>query len=181
MQLQPVDPCDGAAFAEWFAVVEAVMEDQRPGDHDWTRQDLRAVALRGRPAPAGERPPPQLVDLLVARADGRAVGAAHLERPTRENLGSAFLWVSVLPTARRRGVGRALLAAVADRAAADGRATLIAELDEADFSRRSPGRAFAAATGFTCALEEVRRDLAVPVDAARLDALEAAARPHAAG
>ena len=45
----------------------------------------------------------------------------------------------------------------------------------------TPGRAFALKHGWTCALLETRRDLALPPDEARLSAAEAEAREASAG
>ncbi|HZG95657.1 MAG TPA: GNAT family N-acetyltransferase, partial [Mycobacteriales bacterium] len=137
----------------------------------------------GQPRTAGSPQPDELYELLVARDDdGRAVGAARLELPTRDNLHFCAVDVQVLPDARRRGFGTALLAAAIDRAQAAGRTTMVMRIDEPPAQEgRSPARAFATRHGFARATAEVRRDLALPVDAARLDAVESECRPHAAG
>lgn len=55
-------------------------------------------------------------ELIVARRDGRLVGAAGIVWQSWAKPGGFPLWVHVLPDERRRGVGRALVAA-ADTAA----------------------------------------------------------------
>ncbi|MDP9434449.1 MAG: GNAT family N-acetyltransferase, partial [Actinomycetota bacterium] len=57
----------------------------------------------------------------------------------------------------------------------------LVEVEQPAGAATTPGRAFAEARGFRCALAEVRRDLDVPVPAERLDALEAACLPLAQG
>jgi GNAT superfamily N-acetyltransferase len=85
----------------------------------------------------------------------------------------------VHPAARRRGTGTALLAEGARLARATGRSTLVAEVLEA--GPDAPGCAFARAAGWTCGMRETRRDLLLPVDGARLSALEAEAAAASAG
>ena len=45
MQIERVDPRDDQAFAAWFAVLEAVELDDRPGERGWLPGELRAQAL----------------------------------------------------------------------------------------------------------------------------------------
>jgi GNAT superfamily N-acetyltransferase len=177
-----VDPCDERSFAQWFAVVDAVDLDTRPGERQSTLREQRAAALDGRPADDGTPPPDDLVDVLVACDAGRVVGAAWLEQPLRDNTQVLYFTLRVLPDARRRGVGAALLEAATARCSDAGRTVLMTEVDEPPgLERRSPGRALLERSGFTEALVEVRRDLALPVDPAHLDAVDAACRPRAAG
>jgi GNAT superfamily N-acetyltransferase len=56
--------------------------------------------------------------------DGSIAGLAILRCPTADNLHLGRLDVRVAPTARRRGIGRALVAAAAGRARSDGRRLL---------------------------------------------------------
>jgi GNAT superfamily N-acetyltransferase len=171
-----VDPQDDRAFAAWYAVVAAC---DRPGEVDWSAEELRQLALRHRPGSDA----PEHVTLVAVRDEaGRTVGAGRLDLAQRDNRHLAFLDVRVHPEARRRGVGRALLGDLERRSAAAGRRVLCVEVDEAPAEvGASAGRAFAERSGFRCALDEVRRDLALPPDEARLAALEQAATPYAAG
>jgi GNAT superfamily N-acetyltransferase len=182
MQIEHVDPRDVAAFAQWFAVVEAVALDTRPGERDLTMREAREAALEGRPADDGTPPAEELVELLLARQDGRAVGAARIELPLSDNTDVLFFVLSVLPEARRNGVGRSLLDAVNARAKASGRRVLMSDVDEPPaVEGRSAGRALLERAGFAEALVEVRRDLALPVDPARLDRIDAGCLPRAQG
>lgn len=183
MRIEQVDPRDERTFGAWFAVCDAALRAVRPGEVDHTWQDQRATALDGMPAPDGTPPAVELQDLLLARDDGgRAVGAARLERPLTDNTAVGFFLLHVPPADRRRGTGTALLDEVTARCKDSGRSLLVTELDEAPADLgRSPGRAFLQQAGFDEVLVEVRRDLALPVEPARLDAVEAAAREHADG
>lgn len=178
MLIQPVDPRDEAAFAAWFAVQHAVEEDERPGEPGYLPEELRASALTG----SGPDPDTAIV-LLSACLEGAVeegvVGAARLDLPRRDNLHLCELSLFVHPRARRRGVGRALLAEVERRLREDGRTSVMGYTDE------PPGRPSAMASGAGRALgyvltqEEVRRDIDLPLDPDRAAALEAAARPCA--
>lgn len=180
MRIEEVDPADDGAFADWFAVVDDVAKHDRPGETGWLARELRAAALAGRGE--GEAPPDERHDLLLARVDGAPVGAAQVELPLSDNRHVLGVQLHVRPQARRRGVGTALLEQAVRRGRDAGRTALMGELDEPPaLEGRSPGRAFCTRHGLVEALEEVRRDLAVPVDPARLDALEAACAPHAVG
>lgn len=177
-----VDPRDDAAFAAWAGVVRQVERDTRPDDVPQTPQERRAAALAGRPGGDGSPPPEEEVVLLLARREGRPVGAARGELPLTDNTHVLYLEVHVLPSERRRSVGSALLADLVERARAAGRSMLMADVDEPPgVEGRSAGRSLLEGAGFAEALVEVRRDLALPVDPARLDAVEAACRPHARG
>ena len=173
MDVQPIDPRDDRAFADWFAVVDATQRDLWPGEPGWLAVELRARAL----AEGGD----ERVELLVAADDtGRVIGAARCGAPLRDNthLVSSELWVH--PAHRRRGAGRALLTTVERRALADGRTVSLIEHDE-PAGADPAGRVFARAHGYECAQVDHRRDLAVPADPARLVRLEEDCLPRAAG
>lgn len=177
MRIEPVDPRDEDGFAGWFAVLDAVHHDTWPGDPGWQLGEQREKALAGvRPDAATSVP------LLVAVEGDRSVGAARLELPLRDNLHLADLELAVLPAARRRGVGSALLTEAERLAAAQGRTTVIAPVEEPPaLLGRSPGRAFALRHGYTLGQTEVRRDIALPLDAARVAALAATCASYADG
>lgn len=181
MQIEDVDPRDDDAFAHWFAVVDAVTRDLRPDETGWLPEELRQSSLDGQPRTDGSPPPDELYELLAARDDdGRPVGAARLELPMTDNQHVGFFTLDVLPDAHRRGVGTALLDELAARTRAAGRTTLMCDHDEPPaLAGRSPGRFFLQRHGFTEALVEARRDLALPVDPERLDALDADCWLHA--
>jgi GNAT superfamily N-acetyltransferase len=79
---------------------------------------------------------------LLGIEDGEVVGAVAYELPLLEDLDIA--WVNVLVDAkhRRRGVGRALLAALIDAVAAEGRSRMVG-----DARVGAPAEGFAAAVG----------------------------------
>ncbi|GAA1434414.1 GNAT family N-acetyltransferase [Mycobacterium cookii] len=84
----------------------------------------------------------------------RLVGVAELELPLTENPDLGWAEVHVVPEDRRRGVGRALWDAIAERARADGRARVGGEVS-VDLEVAGAGFAFAAAMG---AVEKHRED-----------------------
>jgi len=172
-----VDPRDDVAFGRWYAVTTDVLRDLRPEDDQPPLAEQRVAALAGLP----ERRPSELVELVLAvdPAD-RPVGAGRLELPVRDNTHVAYVELHVPAAQRRRGTGTALLDALSARGRAAGRTLLMTELDESPaLAGRSPGRAFLTAAGLECALEEVRRDLALPADQDRLAQLEARCAPLA--
>jgi GNAT superfamily N-acetyltransferase len=94
-------------------------------------------------------PPDGRLVFWAAREDGVLVGGAYLQLPDRENLQLGFVGVQVLPEARCHGVGRKLVRAVAERAAAEGRTRLAGETSD----RVPSGAVFARAVGATAGLE----------------------------
>jgi RimJ/RimL family protein N-acetyltransferase/N-acetylglutamate synthase-like GNAT family acetyltransferase len=182
VEIVDVDPREDRAFGSWFAVVDTVTRHDRPGETAWVERELRAEALEGLPADDGSPPPDELREHLAVTDGGQVVAAARLELPQADNRHVAFFWLGVLPEQRRRGVATRLLDEITARAAAAGRSRLMVDLDEPPhLAGRSPGRAFAAGTGFACALEEVRRDLDLPVDEEHLAAVDREALPLAPG
>jgi GNAT superfamily N-acetyltransferase len=168
-----IDPRDDAAFAGWYAVVDAAQRDLFPHESGWLPTELRAEAL----AEDGD----ERVELLTATDEnGRVVGAAKCEAPLRDNthLVSSELWVH--PGHRRRGAGRALLVETERRALAAGRTVSLVEQEEP--ADADPGfRGFAGVHGYKCAQLDHRRDLDLPVDPARLDRIEEECLPRAGG
>lgn len=178
--VREIDPRDDADWAGWFAVFQAVQEYARPGEPNWTSHEQRALALRHRLPDDGNRTGLSRQDIQLRLDEGVARLTLHL----RDNTHLADLAVWVLPGARRRGLGTALLREGLRRAAADGRTHVETEIDEPGAEvpgAEVPGVAFARRHGFACGLRETRRDLALPVAPALLDELEAAARPYAEG
>jgi len=160
---------DDARFAEWCEVWAATQRADRPDERPRPARDHVALGRR-LVAPGGS------VDGThrTAVVDGTVVGALRLLLPVRDNTTVAYVDLAVHPGARRRGVGSALLAEAGRIAAAAARTTMVAEVDEP--VPGTAGRAFARHHGWTCDLEESRRDLVLPVDEARLAALEEEAR-----
>ena len=172
--VRQLDP-RGPGVEAWAAVQAASLVADRPADPPPPPAEVRAGALAGLP----DRDPSELVRLLLAVEGGEPVGAALVELPLRDNTHLAYVEVHVLPEARRRGVGTALLGAAEQ--AAD-RPLVTTDLDEPpDLVGRSPGRRFLERHGFGCALTEARRDLELPVPEPLLTALEREAAARSAG
>ena len=176
MELVDVDPRDESAFAEWFAVTDAVEQHLRPGEPGWLLHEERALSLDG------QRPDTDdACELFAVRDAGRLVGAARVTMPQVDNRHSAEVLLAVPPSERRRGAGRLLADEVERRARAHGRDTLVAFADEPPTGDGGAVvRAAAAALGWQVVQVDVRRDLDLPLDPARVARLEADCRPHAA-
>ena len=116
-------------------------------------------------------------ELGAASQDVPVAGFYRLVLPDLENRGRAFVTPIVHPAFRRRGIGRALLRHVAQRAEADGRA----ELDSV-VPQGSAGDAFAQKLGATPGIIDARRILDLRrVQASRFAKLRADAAEHAKG
>ncbi len=166
---------DDGLFDAWCAVWAASERADRPDEEPRPASEHVGLA-RQLAAPGGSRRGTHRA--AVAGGDG-VVGALRLLLPVRDNTSVAHLDVAVHPAARRRGTGTALLAEGVRLARAAGRSALVAEVLEA--GPDAPGCAFARAHGWTCGMRETRRDLVLPVDEARLSALEAEAAAASAG
>jgi len=114
---------------------------------------------------------------LATTASGTLLGCCVLGLPVQDNLANGFLSPTVAPSARRQGVGTALVAHAAEQAALAGRRLLMSEARVG-----APGHAFAESIGARPGLLEVRRILDVgPPLRARLAGLRAEAEQHSAG
>jgi GNAT superfamily N-acetyltransferase len=114
----------------------------------------------------------------LAYVDGVPVGYVDMELPYLDNLGNVQIQLSVLPAYRRRGVGRALIDMVVERARAAGRKNIIGHV----MSRHPDGALFAAALDAKPGLEEVRSRLDLrTLDQDRIDGLYGEAWRHATG
>ena len=175
VEVEQIDPRDERAFARWFGVVRAAEEHDRPGEPGELLHEQRSVALDG----AGPDPDTAVV-LLAGSVAGEVVAAARLELPMRDNVHLCELVLCVHPSARGQGVARALQAEV-ERCARDrGRSTLVTFADEPPgWQGRSGNRGAALALGYALAQQEVRRDIDLPLDPARVAQLERACRPYA--
>lgn len=122
--------------------------------------------------------PDEPQECFLATADsGAPLGCYALELPQRENRQNGFLNLLVGVGARRRGIGRILLAHAGRRAELAGRRLLMG-----DARVGAPGSAFAAAVGAKPGLQDARRILDIGPDLrARLPALRADAAVRATG
>ena len=173
MQIVETGP-DDERFAAWCGVWAAARLADRPDEAPRPQSDH--VALGRRLVTEGSS---QRGTHRAAVDGGTVVGALRVLLPVRDNRDLASLEVAVHPSARRRGIGTALLEGGTRLAAAAGRSSLVAEVDEP--GPDTAGAAFARRHGWTCALRETRRDLLLPADEERLSALEADALAASAG
>ena len=160
---------DDARFPTWCEVWAATQRADRPDEEPRPVRDHVALGRR-LATPGGSMAGTH----RAAVADGGVVGALRLLLPVRDNTTVAYVDLAVHPVARRRGVGSALLAEAGRLAPAAGRTAMVADVDAP--VPETPGRAFALRHGWSCDLRESRRDLVLPVDEARLAALEEEAR-----
>jgi GNAT superfamily N-acetyltransferase len=174
MHIDVIDPADDGDFGRWFDAFNASYVFDWPGEPGWQYAECRAKALGVGGANA-------VIDLIAA--DGDAVlGTAQLAMPLHDNLHRADLQLAVLPEHRGRGVGSALLVECERRLEESGRPVMIAYYESPAWRPGpAPGDAFSARHGYTVAQVELRRELRLPYDDARLHALEEQCRPYADG
>jgi GNAT superfamily N-acetyltransferase len=170
-----VDPFDEAALRAWYDTKEAGLAAGRidPPPRGFAEQLVHFQSSSTS----------RTVYPFVAVDGDTVVGAGDLELPMQDNRTLAMFELAVPPAWRGRGVGMALLAYVVDQARAEGRTSLLAEMFAPSGTALAdwPGARFADRNGFTTRLTEIRRQLRLPVDPARLDALEAKAAEKASG
>lgn len=164
-EVAELDVDDDAVLRAFWEVEQAAQRADRSHPVLWT-YDAR-VRMARRPAPGGRR-------TLLGVYDGSGlVGTAELSVSTKDNPHLAELEVNVLPSHRRRGIGRALHDEAVRRGRAEGRRTFVGEVHQPAADRPSGGMAFARAMGFDSAHREEHlvRDLPAPpetlVDAER--------------
>jgi GNAT superfamily N-acetyltransferase len=100
-----VAPVRGTGLAEPLRLLEGFLRDGEPVSEGFA-EALRAAVERG------------VIEVLVAREEGRAVGVAVLAYRPSVSAAGPFASIEDLyvePGARRRGVGRGLLEAVGER------------------------------------------------------------------
>jgi GNAT superfamily N-acetyltransferase len=135
-------------------------------------------------APGPERPTAEALESgpgsarrVVLARDGRPVGFLTMSLPQKDNLHRATLHIMVHPSARRHGIGRALMAEADRIATENGRDTMVGIVHtayEGGPSRPVAGAAFAEASGFTVANTEIRSRASTTPVAAEDGLLDAA-------
>lgn len=133
--LADADKGEWAMFADLLA---AFWDDVIPGERPIPVSELRAEVLF---APRHRRVLP-----VLARSDGRPVAAATLLMDERRPADAWVKFLFVTPDRRREGIGAALLRALGERAATDGRTrvstrTLLHQRRATAFMRRAGGQA----------------------------------------
>lgn len=127
-------------------------------------------------------PSPQRRRLLLAAYDGdRMVGALLSDRNLDNNLHQADIEIGVAADRRREGIGTALWDRAISDLSADGRSTLLTEINVPSGVSldEHPVVAFFSARGFTSVHTEDRCILAVPLPEQRREALDAGASTDA--
>ncbi|MGC1239152.1 MAG: GNAT family N-acetyltransferase [Acidimicrobiales bacterium] len=108
---------------------------------------------------------------FVAVENGVDVAYGTARLPMRDNLSSAAVSLSVLPSRRRRGVGTALAQEILSFVRSDGRTNAVWTVGSR-VGEESPGCAFSRVMGATKALARLRRELDLKhVDGGELDNL----------
>lgn len=124
----------------------------------------------------------EFYEAYVALEDGVVVGVATQGFWTMSDLDKSWLNIYVDPSARRRGVGSALVEHGIARAGALGRTEVMTDATSPVEQRdQGPAYLFAKRNGFQLANTEILRTLRVPVDEALLDEIAADAAKHHAG
>ena len=160
LEITEIDLFDDVALQECY---DAHAEAEREGLGDlatiWTLPELM-VSLR-EPSRVREQ------HLYVGTVDGAVAATGSHTLPLLDNLDSATFSVNVVPGARRRGHGSAMLAFIEERARDLGRTLLDTGIswtdDHGSDGEGWPGREFARAHGYRLTLGDVQRELALPV------------------
>ncbi|MBL0748847.1 GNAT family N-acetyltransferase [Nocardioides baculatus] len=163
-EIVDLDAFDSVAFEAWHRAYLRAQAALGDAATPWMLEELRAVMQHGgSTAWSGG---------WSAVEDGVTVGAGFLRTPLLDNLELAELDVHVDPDHQRGGVGAALLARLEDEARRRGRTVLTGLVgwrwDHGPLGDGAAGPLFAAAHGYSLALTEVQRELALPVDEAVL-------------
>ena len=143
---------DEESARRWHVIDGATRPDDHPGD------SLGEVLPRVQASlGTGER-----TELWVGTVDGVAVASGDLTLPVLDNEANATVDVRVLTEHRHNGYGGAMLSHLLDRARADSRRRIFAEIAEPlDGEAKTAGVAFARSLGARPVLTEVRRRLDV--------------------
>jgi GNAT superfamily N-acetyltransferase len=179
LTIRPLDPANDAQMAAWHAAYLAAEVQGRDYASPWMLPELRADFL-------GERASMTTLPFsgLVAEPAGGAatVTAGVLWLPQHDNRHQASVQVHTHPDHQHRGYGSAMLAHLIGVAREHGRRTITADAsypyDGPADGAGHPVVRFLTRRGFSLALGDVTRVLALPVDFARLDRLAAQAAPY---
>lgn len=170
MEIREIQVSDDSDFAAWFGVFDAADRHDVPDVPRWLEREQRV-----RRADSDYR----TNVLWLAEDEGSAVGAASLALSLNDNLNVGMVDLAVLPEARRRGIGTALLRHVEKYAEPAGRSSLIAFIRGRLGEQSSPGTAFAESHGFTSRVGDVMRVQRAPFALDRIAELEQSALPRA--
>lgn len=175
MQTRPIDVHDDAELHRFHEIAwRAEMEDGRPWNTFQTYEEM-AIALRD-PSP-GRRP-----DAFGVFDGDRMVGGGIVWLSLDDNLDKAFVYPTVEPQLRGRGIGGELLEGLVEHVRELGRHEVMSA-SSFGFEQRedSPTVRFAVDHGFAQANLEVVRELTLPVADRLLDEIDAEVAAHAGG
>jgi GNAT superfamily N-acetyltransferase len=168
MEVVPFEPDDREALRSWVAVTNAARRADSPWMHELTEHEAAGELRYGwdlEPA-----------DPFLVVHDGTPVAAAVYETNVWDNKHLVWLRFDVHPDHRRNGHGSRILAALADRARAEGRTSV--GTDAWDIPAAT---AFAVRHGLPCRSREVnRRQYLADLDPATVDRLHREATSRAA-
>ncbi|KQW48794.1 hypothetical protein ASC77_08660 [Nocardioides sp. Root1257] len=177
LEIDPLDPHDGAAFDAFYDVYLAAERALGDIGSPWMREEVRA-SLQDR----GTR---RWLGAYVGRIDGDVVAVGQLSTPLLDNRESAMLAVHVDPRLWRRGLGTQVSQRLESEARERGRTLLNTEATwpyaAGPAGAGSPGPEFALARGYALAIGDVKRRLELPVGDGVLDDLTAEVVDHHRG
>ncbi|MFC4784889.1 GNAT family N-acetyltransferase [Nocardioides sp. MAHUQ-72] len=168
MEIVEIDPGDRSALRDFVAVANAARRADSPWVHPLTEHEAEGRLRHGWDLD------PTVAFLATVR--GRPVGLAEYETSGYDNHHLAWVRFDVHPDHRRRGHGSAILAALLERARAEGRTTV-----GTDGWEHAAATGFASRHGLECRSREIqRRQVLAGLDRSRLDRLHAEATERAA-
>jgi GNAT superfamily N-acetyltransferase len=168
VEIAEIDVHDDAQVEALWSAAKAGDELGRPYAAFWSLE-AATLAMRA-PNSAFERHP------FAAFVGGELVGSDQIVFPLLDNTHVAFLTVIVTPSARRRGVGAALLEHGIEYARSRGRTSVVVEVNRPMTESgpgESAGHALLAKYGFSDASVDLHRVLDLPVGDGILDRLDA--------
>ena len=163
MEIRRLDTTDPDELKQWYAACVASTRVEQPTFVPKPFEEQVRQVLE--PELGAER-----YD-LVAVEDGAVLGAVMIYLPMEDNRELVWLVVDVAPAHRRRGVGRALVAAAEADISAERREFVVPARLPADRVEDHPYRRFGEAMGYAVATVSTDRVLRWPVDRSLLDRL----------
>jgi GNAT superfamily N-acetyltransferase len=173
IRVVPVDLADEETFNTWYDVYREALTFGRPEPFLPARDDLRQMLT---PSSASR------TEVWMALCDDQPAGGGGIQLPLLDNPKMAFFAIGVAPEWRRRGVGAALYDHALERIRAEGRTSVVCQVEVAPNDlETAPGVSFLRKRGLTPRNTLIRRRLRLPVPPDRLDLLEAKAAERLAG
>jgi GNAT superfamily N-acetyltransferase len=173
-RIERVDVADDEAMLTSYAILHAAYTAEHPDDPLPTAPEVIAMAR------ATEKS--QQMEFWLMHDGEAAVGTYRLDLPMLDNLDFVELALCIDPPHQHRGHGRVLLAHATDRIAQLGRHQVALGVNEPADGPPNRAMRFAAATGASRSLGEVRRSLDLTaLDTDRLATLRAEAEKASVG